>query len=134
MNIILNRKPPTSSGVFGSFSDEHGNTLCCTLERAYPDGITLSPKIPYGKSFTAIRRFSPHFKCELFMLTDVPGHEFIEIHPANLESQLDGCIATGDSEDGKELLKSRDAFERFMKLQEGVNSFTLIVSGLVAQG
>lgn len=68
------------------------------------------------------------------MLTDVPGHEFIEIHPANLESQLDGCIATGDSEDGKELLKSRDAFERFMKLQEGVNSFTLIVSGLVAQG
>lgn len=47
--------------------------------------------IPAGL-YPAKYYFSPHFKC-LVILLMVPGHSFIEIHPANFYTQLKGCIA-----------------------------------------
>lgn len=122
MNPTITRQPESPGGFFGEMTDESGSHVCYTLERSFAG----APKIPTGQ-WTCVRRLSPHFQCELFMLTNVPGHDFLEIHPANWESQLDGCIAVGDSISPPMLVSSRDAFNRFMALQAGVDSFTLTV-------
>jgi hypothetical protein len=97
-----------------------GQAVCKTLERNY--GGVL--KIPAG-TYTCQRRMSPHFGYEVFELQGVPGHNFIEIHIANWQTQLDGCIALGLTASPPMLQASHEAFEKFMALQNGVNEFQL---------
>lgn len=63
---------------------------------------------------------------------NVPGHDFIEIHPANWQFELDGCIAVGEqiqpSPKGQMLACSREAFGALMELQDGVQDFTLTIA------
>lgn len=104
--------------------------ICFTLERIFNG----APKIPAG-TYKAIRRFSPHFKCDLLMLVDVPGHDFIEIHPANWQTQLNGCIAVGDeivqnTPETRMLGDSRDAFGKFMESMNGVDEISLTIHNL----
>jgi len=127
MNLRLVRNEPGSSGVFGTLYDDNNIFLCLTLERGYP----LEPKIPVG-TYTCTRYNSPHFGYEVFQLMNVPGHEKIEIHIANYQEELDGCIAIGKyigarSNGGKMLTSSKDTFQEFMRLQKNVDSFTLTI-------
>ncbi len=74
----------------------HDHYLCNTLERHMPlDGV-------YGPDFCiAPGRYkmtlilSPHFKFWVPLLADVPGRQFIEMHPGNKDSDSKGCILTG---------------------------------------
>jgi len=58
--------------------------------------------IPEG-TYKVTKRYSPHFKKELYWLNNVPNRSFILIHSANFagdtskgwQSQLQGCIALG---------------------------------------
>lgn len=128
MNILLVRGNPTPYGVFGTFLDENNAIVCRTLERLF-DGV---PVIPVG-TWTCRRRISPHFGYAVFELVDVPGHDYLEIHIANWERQLEGCIAVGkalglsNQDHPTMLMNSAAAFKSFMALQEGVQSFTLVV-------
>ena len=129
MDITLERESFTKNGVFGNFKDKDGNWVCATLERAYPDADDpgkFEPKIPVGQ-FKCIRRQSPHFKCDLFKLQGVTGHEFIEIHVANVQTELDGCIAVGEKHSDIMLESSKSAFHRFMDIQSDVDEFLLTV-------
>ena len=127
MNLSLTRTQFREDGIFGIIKDETGKQIAVTLERNF-DG---KPKIPAG-TYLCTRRMSPRFNCELFQVMNVSGHDYIEIHPANWEFELDGCIAVGEqiqpSSKGQMITCSREAFGSLMELQDGVQEFTLTIS------
>lgn len=124
MNLLLQRARVTPVGIFGQLRAP--TLLLSTLEHAFPEG----PKIPAGV-YTCVRRKSPKFGYDVFMLVDVPGHEFIEIHRGNFNADSDGCVLVGLGHTLVSITNSEMAFERLMKAQEGVNEFQLTVKDAV---
>lgn len=113
----LVRQAKRSDGNFGVLTLE-GNRFY-TVER--PDlnnqpNISCIPAGTYKVSMT----FSPRFKRPMYLLQDVPKRAGIRIHPANLASQLNGCIALGlkpGSIDGKRaVLLSAPAVRQFEQI------------------
>lgn len=103
--ITLRRLDATDHGVFGHL--EWDGFDCVTLERH----DTLIPEGTYKVTLYD----SPHNKTTVPLL-HVPGRSFIEIHVANWESQLEGCIAVGENREGIALEHSRDTFESMMRV------------------
>jgi hypothetical protein len=103
LKIRVTRLEYTDYGVFGHLETDGFD--CVTLER----DDTLVPPGTYKVTMYD----SPHNKCVVPLL-HVPGRSFIEIHVANWETQLQGCIAVGESRDGKGICHSRDAFNQLM--------------------
>lgn len=101
--ISLKRIEATDQGVFGHL--EWDNFDCVTLERH----DTLIPEGTYKVTLYD----SPHNKCKVPLL-EVPGRSFIEIHIANWETQLRGCIAVGENREGFAVEHSRDTFHTMM--------------------
>jgi hypothetical protein len=69
---------------------------------------------------------------DTFEITDVPLHNNILFHPGNYNDDSEGCVLLGKAygmklNGGKMIVNSRNAFDHFMYLQEGVDSFVLIV-------
>jgi hypothetical protein len=122
MDVVLKRVETNKDGIFGELYDNLGNLLAFTLEHNY-DGKAV---IPSG-SFSCLRRVSPHFGYELFCLENVPGHDFVEIHPGNIQSDSHGCILIGEARQGNAIVNSRNAFRKFMELQKNVDTITLVV-------
>lgn len=63
--------------------------------------------------YVASLELSPHFGF-LTPHLNVAGRTYIEVHPANYPSQLEGCIAVGQSIDGDALDNSKAAFDLLM--------------------
>lgn len=122
MDIKLKRTEVSENGIFGELYDSYGNLLAFTLEHNYNG----SAVIPVG-TFNCIRRVSPHFGFELFCLEDIPGHDFVEIHPGNIQSDSHGCILLGEARNGFAIVNSRDAFRKFMGIQIGIDTIKLTV-------
>lgn len=86
-------------GEFDQFS-------CYTIERAYHGNKPFKSSIPAGK-YELVWSDSPKYGRVLSVvggkvsLTPSPSYErfAIRVHAANLASQLEGCIAPGDSVD-----------------------------------
>ncbi len=89
MNPTIYRSPSTSQGTFGIWFIG-GKPFCVTLER--PD-TGDHPCIPHG-IYQCNRFKSPH-NGDVWLLKDVPGRSMIEIHSANIYTELLGCIAPG---------------------------------------
>lgn len=70
--------------------------------------------IPVGV-FEGHLETSPHFGFATPHIA-VPNRTYIEIHPVNYPSQLEGCIAVGSTIDGDALDNSRSAFDTLMGL------------------
>lgn len=66
---------------------------CCTLELPWRNNLRQVSCIPEG-TYQVVRRTSPKFK-DHYHLLQVPGREFILIHPGNYTSQIMGCILPG---------------------------------------
>ncbi len=115
------------SGIFGVLLSD--SFKCETLEHAYADGPNFVPKIPIG-SYQCIRRLSPKFGYDVFLVANVPGHDFVEIHIGNTNQDSDGCILLGQSREGGEILSSKLEFDSFMQFLSGINEFTLEVSNV----
>lgn len=133
MDLTLTRIHSGASGIFGIMTDMRGDSIAETLEHAYDQGEgKFAPKIPAGK-YKCVRRLSPRFGFDVFMLENVPGATFIEIHPGNYNKDSDGCILVGEIISGQgpnEMIsQSRLAFESLMQLQSGLNAFVLMVVG-----
>ena len=128
MNLTLTRFRITPLGAFGELRSADNTLYLKTLEHVYEDG---SVKIPSGV-YTCVRRKSPHFGYDLFMLVGVPAHEFIEIHIGNFNADSDGCILVGMGSTLVSITNSKAAFEALMKTQEGVDEFTLTVKDAIA--
>jgi hypothetical protein len=121
--IRLIRYDFTPDGIFGQLSDESGTVLAATLEHSY----NCLPKLAAG-TYKCVRRVSPHFGYELFCITGVEGHDYIEIHIGNLQKDSTGCVLLGLRRDGIAVLGSKLAFDAFMNLMKGKNEFDLEVS------
>ncbi len=126
MNLVLTRTERCPEGVFGELRDEAGELVCVTLERTF-NGL---PKLPPG---TYLCRRGEHRlkhgpKFITFEITGVDGHFGILFHVANWAHELDGCVAVGTRRGRECVLASRQAFAKFMALQEGVDEFLLVVS------
>lgn len=101
--IHLKRIDATDHGVFGHL--EWDNFDCVTLERH----DTLIPEGTYKVTLYD----SPKNGCKVPLLS-VPGRTMIEIHPANWEKQLEGCIAVGENREGYAIEHSKDTFHQMM--------------------
>lgn len=122
--LTLTRLASMPFGVFGQLGD------LVTLERPWKDNAPGISCIPAG-TYTAVRRMSPRFGRELFMLQDVPGRDYVELHAGNLPGDTEGCLILGSRYGclGGEwcVLDSQAALKRFMALLEGQEEFTLTV-------
>lgn len=128
MDLKLKRNDFQSFGVFSQFmSLDESCIVSVTIEHAFPqsDG-SFKPAIPPGV-YTCRRRTSPHFGFEVFEIMNVPGHDYIEIHPGNTNEDTKGCVCPGQYRQGQMVLSSRLAFETLMKLEEGLDTWELTV-------
>lgn len=136
MDLILRRMKWSSDGVFSDLLDENNNQICLAGEHAYSDvDDGVQPKIPMG-TYLCVRGehqlegMSAPFTT--FEISDVPGHTNILFHAGNFP-QIDsaGCVLLGEAiEQINGVLgvsNSRATFESFMAMQDGVDSFTLLV-------
>lgn len=131
MDLILTRKQKNKRGIFGLLS--HLNHLCVpfvTLEHAYPDnkGSYIS-KIPDGmyrcvKGSHSLHQGPPF---TTFEITGVKGHAGILFHVGNTNEDSEGCVLLGELQVGSSIHKSKDAFSRFMSIQDDLDTFSLIV-------
>lgn len=80
-----------AAGVNGQLS-AMGYPLCFTIELPWLQNEPLRSCIPEGR-YQLVKRYSPKFHWHLHLI-DVPGREWILIHPANHALlELKGCIA-----------------------------------------
>jgi hypothetical protein len=87
--MILQRGPSTKWGTFGRLGEFF------TLERPWADNARGISSIPAG-DYRCEMTWSPRFRRMVFLVLGVQGRTGIRIHPANLASQLNGCIALGE--------------------------------------
>ena len=138
MDLALVRTEFRSDGIFSEFRDARGEMLYTCAEHAYHDGIgAFLPKLADG-TYTCKRYFSPDHGYELFLIQDVPPFmgapvTFVEIHIGNFaQKDSKGCLLVGLGiaaiAGGQIVTQSKTAFENFMILQNGVDSFTLQVT------
>lgn len=111
MKIV--RQPSEDSGTLGAWYDDQGNKLCYTIELPWHNNHPQLSCIPTG-TYEFAAYVSPKHGT-VWMAHNVPDRSFIEIHPANLASELLGCIGVGDTIgtiDGQPaVLNSRNTFK-----------------------
>jgi hypothetical protein len=136
MNLSLTRVSGDIDGIFGELHSEHGQRIAETLEHAYPTSSGYAPKIPAGtyvcvRSLHRLHGMTEDF--ETFEITGVTGHEGLLFHWGNYNNDSEGCVLVGQdlkalSTGERMITNSRAEFAAFMALQEGVDTFTLVVS------
>jgi hypothetical protein len=141
MNLKLNRTAAREDGIFGVLLDDAGHTVAFTLERAYPDGSGWAAKVASGV-YICVRHPPNRLPYTTFMLTNVPPFQGqpvdgILIHIGNYNKDSIGCILLGESVAGipsqlgaDMLINSKKTFQSFMNLQNGIDEFTLTVTGV----
>lgn len=129
MDLKLITTLHTVKGIFGFITDMNDSELAVTLQHAY-QLVTgdYEPKLQPGTYTCNRSQHELHSgPIETFEVMHVPGHTGILFHYGNYNADSDGCILLGTYADANQIYNSRVAFDKFMKLQTGVDSFTLIV-------
>lgn len=95
---------------------DRGLTSEMSLEEIKKIKVYGTTAIPYGRYevvLTKSNRFSAQKGRTVItpQLLNVPGFEGIRIHPANLASQLEGCLAPGESKAPNRVINSRKAYD-----------------------
>lgn len=134
MRMAVVRVSENTDTTFGAFIREDGTAFAVSIELKWAGNQNNISRIPAG-TYICKRTWSNRFKIETFEITGVPGRSRCLVHPANLSSELEGCIAIGHgfdfvttkkaADDG--VVGSRKEFEEFMKLQDGVDEFEFTV-------
>lgn len=89
MIVELRRGPSTEFGTFGELFIDN-EKFCVTVERPSTGDHSCIPALTYQ-----CNRFKSPHNGDCWLLLNVPGKTMIEIHRANLSSELRGCIAPG---------------------------------------
>jgi hypothetical protein len=135
MNCVLQRKNYGLYGITGTLSDDSGNEIAVTLEHSFPqpDGSFVPKVAPAIYSCArGIHRLTNLHAFETFEIENVPSFQGqpvsgILFHQGNYNKDSEGCVLLGISLGVGCILDSIPAFERFMKLQEGIESFLLTI-------
>ncbi len=100
-----------------------------TIERAWKNNEKMISAIPCGLYTMQRRAATSNIPYVHFVLLNVPGNrDGIAIHKANLASQLEGCIAVGESFDPVSvkgnpeepgIAQSGEGFREFMEILNG---------------
>lgn len=125
MNLHLIRKEFRLYGIFGELRDDQNNLVAVTLEHSYED----KPKLPSG-NYSCVRgmhQLSNKPPFETFEITGVPGHTGILFHKGNSNNDSEGCVLLGSSLGTGCILDSKIAFDNFLELQSGKQTFSLVV-------
>lgn len=137
MELTLKRVLYTDDGISGVLI--YGNReVCRILEEEWKDNEKNISSIPRG-SYLCKRYVRPSSGLVTFVVTGVEGRDYILFHPGKTELDTKGCLLTGmeigeieakDEESGKTenqlaILRSKEGFEKFMKLVGTHESFML---------
>ncbi len=142
MDLTLIRAERRKDGVFGVLLNDKAEQIAVTLEHSYHDGkwpdeeVYIS-KLPPG-SYQCVRGqhqlHSMNQPFTTFEITGVEGHKNILFHVGNYNQDSDGCVLLGKYKNevgGQQMIGlSRKTFSEFMKLQEGIPTFTLTVKDI----
>lgn len=122
-------------GIFSTF--EINDKKFYVIEHAFqvPISMTLGSKpmfrslLPSGIYQCKIYASPTHGK--VYLLQDVPGHDYIEIHIGNYNSNSKMCLCIGegyhvDADNRAMVTNSKIAFEEFMHMMNE-QEFTLVV-------
>lgn len=95
--FILQRFIKDQDGTLGAvfFSDRpilNQTPICLTLELPWENNKNKESCILPG-DYELSWEYSPHFKRNLFEFKNTPGRAECKFHPANVISELEGCIA-----------------------------------------
>ena len=134
MNFKLTRTKSALYGIIGTMTSEDGAHSFVTLEHAYAcamPNVIYVPKVAPG-TYTCVRHAPNRLPYWTFMLEGVPPFQGaavtgILIHIGNYTNDSIGCILLGLKEGTGMIEDSKDAFEAFMALQDGIDSFQLTV-------
>ena len=131
MELYLNRKWFTDRSTIGElFIDENSKRECFTLEptiRHDKDSRGIVA-IPEGR-YEVTMYDSPHFKMRVPILSDIPGHSYVEIHPGNFPTDTRDCILPGVERDEDKVLHSRDAFVPLCrKIDDALNTVKVFIT------
>ncbi len=125
--IHLRRVFRTPNATFGILLCPNGRLLC-TLELPWRDNRRNESCIPAG-TYT-VRRGSYKGRYPDLEVQGVPGRDAIEIHAANLPSELRGCIAVGRAfgrlKGHRAVLHSREALNLLLASFEGEEETLLV--------
>lgn len=136
MDISLHRLYSGPDGILSVAYDDKDDEIFVSLEHAYQVGDLWIPKIPDGtyecvRGDHRLKKMTTSFST--FMVTGVPLHSGLLFHCGNFDEDSDGCILIGEdpkSIDGRFMItNSRASFDRFMKMQAGVDLFRMTVVG-----
>lgn len=92
--ITLTRFKFTPEETFGRLTGDPIASEVFTIERPWLDNQHGISCIPVG-TYDVEKYLSPT-KGDVWQVMNVPNRSNIEIHAANMASQLEGCIAPGD--------------------------------------
>lgn len=124
LTLIRRDRVDAADALFGTLACD-GRAQCLTLERAskpiapgrYPVLMTVSGRAEAGSLW------SPRLDHRLPLIDQVPRRSGLRFHAANEASQLEGCIAPGESRDGDRLVQSRIALIALMaKIQAALHA------------
>lgn len=105
MNIHIVRYGKSPLSLIGKLSLD-GLFFCNSLENA-------QKAIAEG-TYEAKIRYSHRNGRDVIGLYGIPGRKDIEIHPANLPEELEGCIAVGDHTGADYIGNSQQTFSKLM--------------------
>jgi hypothetical protein len=133
--MILNRTDFTDNSTIGDLYVD-GNWVCFTLEPTCRKQEGKFLAMPQGK-YEVVMYESAKLKANVLvwlsrgeavspilkagrvpLLLNVPGHDFVEMHPGNSPSDTKMCILPGQAKDVDYVMESRAAFETVASLVE----------------
>ena len=131
MEMTLKRVLFTDDGTQGVLITD-GRLKFLTLEPEWKNNARGISCIPEGQ-YLCKRVDTPKHSIT-FEVMQVPGRDSILIHSGNTEADTEGCILLGmeaGEVDGKRaVLRSKEAFEKFLKLTNDKQTFMLSVKNL----
>ena len=149
MDLVLKRRSDgyREDGIFSDLCRaDTGESIAVSIEHAFPAGIDGSDRPLWGAiiqpgTYTCVRgqhhlaSMADGVTFETFEVTGVEGHSGLVFHKGNVDADTKGCVCLGLAFIAAPVsplhvdmvLNSARAFDKFLSLQIGYNSFTLTV-------
>lgn len=133
MDLTLTRTRFSVDGIYGELTGGDDEINLVTLEHGYarPMGYPrFLPKLPEGiytckRGMHQLEGMKAPF--ETFEIENVPGHTDILFHVGNFNKDSAGCVLVGLVAGDAKIVCSREAFQRLLKAQVGLDTFQLTV-------